>query len=166
MHVPAAQGDTLRSMDKLITIRQCDLAELWSRPNIDALLSQYARESAIDGLPEPKPDREVYAALEACGALTLVCAFRGDELIGLIAMVVTRNPHYSQLIAVVESFFVSSDARYTGAGLRLLQEAEFLARAREAVGMFISAPVGSRLERVLPGKGFRETNRAFFRGLQ
>lgn len=152
-------------MDKLITIRQCDLAELWAQPNIDDLLGQYARESAIDGLPVPQPDREGYALLEKVGALTVICAFRGSELIGLIAMVVSRNPHYSARIAVVESFFVAEDARYTGAGLKLLQEAEFIARTLEAVGMFVSAPVGSRLERVLPGRGYRETNRAFFRRL-
>lgn len=166
MHVPEAQGDTLRSMDPIITIRQCDLAEFWSQPNVDEILSEYALESSIDGLPEPNPNREVYSAMEACGAFSMLCAFRGDELIGFLTMVVSLNPHYGQIIAVTESYFVAKDARYTGAGLRLLQEAEFHARSKRAIALMVSAPVGSRLERVLPGRGFRETNRAFFRGLQ
>lgn len=97
----------------------------------------------------------------------MIGAYLDDILVGFCHVLVSLNPHYSALLAVTESLFVAAAHRGTGAGLALLREAENVARERGAAGMLVSAPTGGTLAAVLEhSKGFRETNRAFFRGLQ
>lgn len=147
-----------------VTIRPATVAEVFAAPNVDELLAEYARESSVAGLPSAVPNRDLYAGLEATGFMHVIGAFDGELLAGFLVLVVTINPHYSQILAVSESYFVASEYRKSGAGLQLLAVAENLAKQKGAVGMFVSAPVESRLARVMPGVGYRETTRAFFRG--
>lgn len=140
--------------------------EFFAHPCAPELLDAYALESAIDGLPRPSPDVDAYRMMESTGAAVLLAAMDGDVLIGFISLLVYRNPHYSALLAVAESYFVAPAARSTGAGLALREAAERLATERGAVGLLISAPAGGRLARVMErAAGYRETNRAFFKRL-
>lgn len=145
------------------TIRPITFAELFDSPNADALFSEYAAESSIQGLPTPTPCRALYESIEAGGAAHVIGAFDGGLLIGFIVVVVSLNPHYSAVLAVSESYFVAADHRKSGAGLKLLHAAEELAHRCGALGMFVSAPVESRLAKLLPDMPYTETNRAFFR---
>ena len=147
-----------------VAIHPAKVAEVFAAPNIDELLAEYARESSIAGLPSAVPNRDLYARLEATGFMQVIGAFDGELLVGFLVLVVTTNPHYSQVLAVTESYFVAAKYRKGGAGLQLLAVAENLAKQNGAVGMFVSAPVESRLAKVMPGVGYRETTRAFFRG--
>lgn len=149
-----------------IDIGPSSVAEVFAAPNIDSVLAEYAAESSIAGLPAATPNRDMYAQLEATGFMQVVAAWQGEQLAGFIVLVVTPNPHYSQAIAVSESFFVAAKYRKTGAGLQLLGVAEILARQKGAVGMFVSAPVGSRLAQIMPRVGYPATTQAFFRSLK
>ena len=150
-----------------LDISRISIDDLRFAPGIDALLRDYAAESAIAGLPVPKAEWLTYARMEHHGALHVIGAYIDGQLVGFCNVLVSLSPHYSVLIAVTESLFVSPSPRSTGAGLALLREAENVARERGAAGMLVSAPTGGTLAAVLEhSKGFRETNRAFFRGLQ
>lgn len=147
-------------------IRPCTVAEFFDAPNAGVILAEYAVESAIEGLPPPAASREIYEAIEATGALRVIGAFDGEEVVGCLVLVVSVNPHYGIPLAVAESFFVSPEWRKTGAGMLMLQLAEDVARSMGAEGIFVSAPTDSRLAQVMNGIGFyRETTRAFFRRL-
>lgn len=146
-----------------ITIRPCTVADIESAPN--ALLAEYGRESAIPELGPVNPQFPIYKVMEANGSVRMIGAFRGDQIVGFIALLVSVLPHFGVVVGTTESFFVASHDRKSGAGLRLLRAAEDMAREMGAVGFFVSTPVGSRLERVMPGIGYRETNRVFFRSL-
>lgn len=147
-----------------VLIRPITPSEFWSAPNAEALLAEYASESSIAGMPPPAPSREIYERLEATGLLHVLGAFQGEVLVGFLVMMVATNPHYGVPLAVTESFFVGSAHRKGGAGLKLLHEAEGIAKSAGAHGILVSAPTASRLADVLPGVGYMETNRAFFRG--
>ena len=150
-----------------LDIRQITIDDLRFAPGVDALLREYSQECGIAGLPKPKAEWLTYARLEYHGALHVVGAYLDGSLVGFCHVLVSLNPHYSALLAVTESLFVAAAHRGTGAGLALLREAEAIARQRGAVGLLVSAPTGGTLAAVLEhSKGFRETNRAFFRGLQ
>lgn len=144
-------------------IERCSIADLRRSPSIDALLSEYEAESKIAGLPAADPQWPLYEAMESAGALQALRATVRSELVGFIVLVVHRVPHYSQLIAATESYFVAAAHRHTGAGIALLREAEKMAKERGAVCLFVSAPAEGRLARMLPGAGFIETNTVFFR---
>lgn len=149
-----------------VYIRRCTVAEIECNHNTPALLAEYAAESAIGGLPKPNARMDIYSAIEATGAMVVLGAFLADHLVGFLVMVVTTNPHYGVRLAVTESFFVANEHRGTGAGIKMLRQAEQMAKDFGAVGILVSAPSGGRLADVLPGIGYRETNRAFFRGFE
>jgi GNAT superfamily N-acetyltransferase len=153
-------------MDTL-TLRQCSVDEFESL-KLDALFVEYARESRVcSELGEPNPQYALYRQLESTGGLFPIVAFYGSLAIGFFVLVVSPVPHFGAKIGTAESFFVDPSFRKTGAGLALLNEASRVAAQAGAVGLYVSAPVGSRLEKLLTaleGKGFRKTNTVFFRG--
>lgn len=136
-----------------------------SSPNIAEMLEEYAAESSIEGMPSPTAKVEMYKHLESTGDIHIIGAFLGEMLIGLITVLSPVLPHYSVRVAVAESFFVSKIHRYTGAGLKLLKEAEEYSKNIGSRGLLVSAPFGGDLAEVLPHVGYAETNRVFFRGL-
>lgn len=150
----------------MVEVRDCSGLEMGAFKDLPTLLAEYGEESAIAGLPPPKIDEVSYLRMERAGISNLVVATLDGELIGFILVIVNLNPHYSAKLAVVESFFVAKAHRKSGAGRMLQKRAEEIAKQKGAVGLLMSAPVGSRLARVLElDKGYRETNRVFFRSL-
>lgn len=146
-----------------ITIRLCAASELLDAPNRYELWDEYAAESAIGGMPKPDVHIDTYKMLESAGALQLIGAFDDDKLIGFISLLSNKLPHYGVLMTVSESFFVAKSHRKSGAGLRLLREAERYALSVGSPGLLVSAPSGGRLAGVLPNVGYAETNRVFFK---
>jgi GNAT superfamily N-acetyltransferase len=149
-------------------LAQSTVADFFDDPAAAALLDEYANECALAGLPPPCPHRGIYEALEKSGAMTLIVV-RDDEedrLVGALLLLVSMNPHYSQILGTTESIFVTKEYRPKGAGAALLREAEKLSRLKGAVGLLISAPVGSQFARVL-GKStsFEYTNQVFVKVL-
>ncbi len=106
-----------------------------------------------------------YLRMERSGFASIVAATVDGELVGFITVIVTPNPHYSGgKLAVSESFFVGKAHRKSGAGQLLRKKAEEIAKRKGALGLFMSAPLGGKLARVLEkDRNYRETNRVFFR---
>ena len=157
------ENRTLLGTRRGLAIEPSSIAALEACPNIHDILAAYAAESAIDGLPPPIAQVEIYRALEAAGALHVVAARFDGDLIGYITVLINGLPHYGINIALCESFFVRKEHRKTGAGLRLLRAAEDKARAFNAPGLLVSAPFEGDLFRVLPRVGYRESHRVFFK---
>ena len=150
-----------------ISVKPFPIADFEAAPNMAELLAEYAQESALDELGAANPQFATYRQMEAMGAARMLAAFQGDTLVGFLVVIISVVPHFGKPVASTESFFVAQAARKTGAGLKLLHEAEQIARESGAVGFFVSAPTGSKLADVLDNlKPYRETNRLFFRGLQ
>lgn len=149
-----------------IIVRQSSIDEITRADNLPELLEHYAQESSIDGLGSINPDWATYKNLEQAGYYMPVAVFVGGVLAGFAGVIITQNPHYGKTLAVTESLFVDPQFRKHGVGNKLIQHVETLARERGAAGLLISAPSGGRLQKLLPTAGYRETNRAFFKGLQ
>lgn len=150
----------MRSIIKTIT-----LAELVSAPHWAELLNEYAQESAIPGLAPHNPQMETYQLLEDKAGLKVLGAYLDGELVGFLVLLVHVLPHFGVKAGISESLFVARHARTTGAGLQLIREAQRLAKESGAEGFFVSAPVDSRLQSLLPMIGFNETSRVFFKPL-
>lgn len=148
----------------MVSIRPCTIAEIEQSPNITEMLSKYADESAIEGMPRPVAQMEMYKAMESSGGLYPIGAFSGDLLIGFITIISTVLPHYGARISITESYFVPEEYRNIGAGLKLLSAAEQYARDTDSAGLLISAPNNGALSKVLPKRGYRNTNSIFFKG--
>mgnify|MGYP000226309768 CR=1 FL=1 len=149
------------------TIRRCTIADLENAPNIDELLAEYAAEAGMLELGQAVPQWWLYRKMESTGLLHVIGAFVDDKLVGFINLVVMQRPHYEGLIASYESFFVADEYRSTGAGTGLLRTAEALSKSMGALGLFVNAAIGSRLERMLDASpAYRNTHRVFFREFQ
>lgn len=144
-------------------VHKVSRADVMDAPGFPALIEEYARESAIDGLPSPRVKLDGYIALDRTGFLHVYSATTDGQLIGFITILAPVLPHYGVTVAVTESFFVASEHRRGGPGLRLLAAAEEQARVLGAPGLLVSAPFGGRLFELLPKCGYVETNRVFFK---
>jgi GNAT superfamily N-acetyltransferase len=147
----------------MLSIARSSVAEITGAAEFARLSAEYAAESAIDGMPPPAAKLETYRQLEATGMLHSFAAHHDAALVGFITLLAPVLPHYGVPVAVSESFFVARAHRRTGAGLRLLQAAEDLARTLGSPGLLVSAPFAGRLFEVLPRRGYVETNRVFFK---
>lgn len=126
-------------------------------------MSEYADECQISGLPRCKYDGSTYYLLENLNVVHFAAAFVNGVLVGFSSLIVTRMPHYSQVLAVTESIFVSKEHRGSGAGMMLIREMEFIARDMSAIGILVSAPTGGRLNALMPNIGYSHTNEVFLR---
>lgn len=147
-------------------IRPITADEAFDSPVFADLCDEYREECLRNpNMLGALPDREGYERLIAAGVLYPLGAFVGDELVGLCSVMITPVLHFGgKIIATTETLFVGKAHRAFGSGLKLLRAAEDLARAAGAGGLYVTAPVGGRLERLMPHVGYRETNRIFFRG--
>lgn len=147
-----------------LQVRRTSVAELAAAPNLVDLVQAYAAESALPVLGSAVLDVSAYARMEAAGIGYLIGAWRGDRLVGFLVLITTPVPHWgNQVLASAESFFVHPDERHGGAGRELRTLAEAVAHEAGARGVFISAPSGGALARVLPHWGYAHTNSVFFR---
>lgn len=163
VHVPRNPCARLAGMS--IAIRPCRVADIQQAPNIDALVSTYAEESLNQAIGPANPQWDTYRHLEEIGLMRVVGAFDGDTLVGFVFVLVSVLPHFGKPVASSESVFVRPESRKHGTGTRLLRAAETMAKEMGADGFLVSAPTGSRLERIMPHQGYRETNRVFYRDL-
>ena len=132
----------------MMIVEACPIADIVAAAAFPQLAAEYVRESLIDGMPQPAPDWNAYAALEAAGLLHGFAASVDGELVGFIAVLRAKLPRYAEPIAVSESFFVATAHRGTGAGLKLLRAAEDKARAAR-----LPRPAGERAGRGRPRAG-------------
>lgn len=148
-----------------LKLNRVSVAQVFDAPGFAALVEQYTAESCRDaGLIGALPDRDRYEAMEAVGLMRCAAAFADDGgIVGLCFVLISPVPHYKdRVIATVESIFLLPAYRKGGAGLALLDEAKLIAQEAGAAGLYVSAPSGGRLERILPRIGFAETNRIFY----
>jgi GNAT superfamily N-acetyltransferase len=148
-------------------VRSITVAEAFDSPAFAALCDEYRAESLRNpDLRGALPDREAYARLVDAGLLRPLGVFAGEELAGLCAVLIAPVPHFGgRVIASTETLFVAQAHRAGGAGMKLLRAAEHVAAGAGAGGLYVAAPSGGRLERLLPRVGYHETNRIFYRGL-
>lgn len=148
-----------------VTIRRSCASDFEQEPNLQALFDEYAQESACPEMGPISPNLVAYKALESTGCMKVLTAHQDGQMVGFLVMLVNQALHFSAPAATFESFFVSQSARKSGGGMALLYEAEAWARELDARCLFVSAPAGGVLERVLAGKGWRHSNTVFSKGL-
>ena len=148
----------------MLSIHRSTAKSIFDADGFDSLVSEYADECRMHGLPDPAPKLDAYRALEASGCFCCLAAMAGGRLAGIACMLAPVIPHYGRHLATMESYFVRPAYRAgTGAGLALLREAESWAQELGCPALMVSAPADSRLQRILPRQGYRVTNVVYTR---
>ena len=150
------------------TIRAISVAEAFDSPVFSDLCDEYREESLRNpDMIGALPDRDGYERMVNAGMLYPLGLFSGDELVGMCAVLITPVLHFGgKVLASTETLFVAKSHRSGGAGMNLLHAAENIASIAGAGGLYVTAPVGGNLEKLLPHVGYHETNRVFFRGFK
>ena len=146
-----------------IKVKRVPFIEIEYNPDFAILCKENAEESHIKGMPPILINCETYHELEKRGLYFSFAAYEEDKLIGYLGILYTLLPHYSVKVAMSESFFVRKRYRRTGAGLKLLKIGELFAKKLGSPGLFISAPEGSALAKILPRKRYVKTNQILYK---
>lgn len=148
-------------MSTTTQIRRVSYSEILAAPNATRLIDEYAAECSS---PDHDPQVHMYAALEAVGALQCFGAYAAEDelLVGFASVLIAISPHNGKRIASVESIFVPTRHRNTGAGNLLLTAVEDYAAAAECISLIYAARVGSRLHKVLLLRTECEPSHALF----
>lgn len=102
-----------------------------------------------------KPDAERYRAMEANGALLILSAHDGDDLVGYSVNFVTNHLHYADLrVCSNDLLFITPEYRQGGAGLRLMRATENAAKECGARMMLWHAKPDTALQMILPRMGY------------
>lgn len=148
-------------------MRAIKYADVFRAPNAEALLSDYAAECRIAAIGVPKPDLDAYDTLEKQRLLQCFGVYADDDvLIGFGTVLVSKMPHYSRQVAIVESIFIARAFRTTRAGIKLLRTLDRFAQLRGCPAILYSAPAASRFERMLANlDSYQRTNSVYCRSL-
>lgn len=147
------------------TIIPISMSEFTASPEVAELLREYEAESNIHGMPPINPDWDAYSRMEQAGSCRLFSACVESKIVGFVMVGIVCHPYYRQLVCSTMSYFVSQKYRKTGAGLRLLEEAETAARSAGCVVMLSASHNGTALEEVLPRRGYSEETKTWFKTL-
>lgn len=141
-------------------------AVIFDDPASAELFEEYAAECANSLLGPVNPQRAIYEALEPTGSVQCFAAYCAGILRGFAFVLLGPLPHYGRRCATVESLFVARAVRSEGLGPTLMRKMEDHARDMGCEAIFYSAPVGSRLARLLfLREEYRKTNHIFTRRL-
>lgn len=149
-------------------VSACSVGEIMNDPRSAALFEQYSRECANPLLGPASPEREMYEAMGASGFAKYFAAYVDGVLCGFAVVLTAMMPHYGRIGATVESLFVMREARGSNLGVMLMAEVEGYAREAGCEVVFYSAPVKSRLARLLflSSDDYSNTNHIFAKRLQ
>ena len=139
---------------------------IFDDPLFEALCEECAEEAPRNpALGGTVPDRAIYDQLEAAGMIYPLAAVTDNgELAGFASVLLCASGHHAgKVVATTESLFVAKAHRKGGAGLALLNTAADFAKSVGAAGLYVTAPAGGPLGRILPRLGYTETNRIFLR---
>lgn len=147
----------------MVTVSLTDYAEILAA---DSLLEEYSHESSLAEIGETNPQRGMYAHMEHSGMMRTFGAYSDGALVGFASILLYVLPHYGRKVATVESLFVASSRRSTGAGAKLMHAIEEYAQTQGCAVILYSAPAGGTLEQVLSRrKECRHSNSIFLRKL-
>ncbi|NLX17566.1 MAG: hypothetical protein GXY45_11465 [Ramlibacter sp.] len=151
----------------MVTVELSTVEAVASHLDFPALALAYEQEadSARVGMDKVRGvNFNAYLHLEAAGLIHVVAAHDGDRLIGFAVLLLSEHLHFSRMVATVEAIFALPE---TGAGAELMRFLEGFARQQGAAGLFISAPTGGRLDRVMRrSRSYSQTNAVFYKPLQ
>lgn len=135
--------------------------ELFDHPLFADLCIEYAKESGNDDLGLALPSTELYKALEAAGRCFFIGAFEGCGMVGFAVLMLNDHPHYSKTVGICDAIFVKYEHRQGPAGLKLIRKVQEVAKEHGAVGVYFSAPEGSRLSKLF-ARLFTPTDRVYW----
>ena len=140
------------AVENQVAVLPVSVAAIFDAPNFTALSQANAKECLV---PEAKPQRAFYEAIEQSGVLKCFAAYADLDgglplLVGFSAVLCTVMPdHPGKTLATIKSVYVEPAYRSTGAGDLLLDAAEQCAADSGCLAITAAARVDSAFDKVL-----------------
>jgi GNAT superfamily N-acetyltransferase len=142
----------------MIKVTKCTWADIEAAPNLADLVAEGYEEAKVMGLPNGGLHLEMYRFLDEKGAIKIVKAEIDGELIGYVVVLLHVSMHYSTRLGQVETIFVAKKHRHTGAGLKLIREAENIAQEEKVPVLFFNCPISSAYNELMATKEYEATH--------
>jgi GNAT superfamily N-acetyltransferase len=97
---------------------------------------------------------QTYTNMEDLGLHYVVLATEDKEVFGYDSMMITENPHTSELTALTDTMYISPEKRKAGLGREMIKVAEEEAVRRGALRMCIVLKNNQRHEDLVDGLGY------------
>ena len=135
-----------------------DCQELWK---------EHYDEIAVDKeRMEMAPDVSFYQVCEDAGMLSILTARQNGKMIGYFLFIVRPHPHYRNVLCAFEdAYFMSKSCRKGMAGVRLIAEAEKVAKARGAKKLCVFTKMFKDLGKIYERRGYKLTDHVYWRWL-
>lgn len=126
-------------------LKTLSMSELFGTPCFDDMCAEYASESGNADLGYAIPNKDFYLTLERLGKCFCVGAFNEADLVGFGVLIIQEHTHYSKVVGWCDSIWISKAHRRGYAGVKIIRKMQDIAKEKGAVGVYFSAPDGSRL---------------------
>ena len=136
-----------------IYIREGTFTELFSDPAFEMMAAAYASESGTAEYGKECVDKATYLEAEQEGEASLLVAESCDCIVGIAVIVRGYHLHFSKHVAILETLYLDPAFRRGFAGIKLVRAAQKLAKERGYELMTMSAPYGSRLNKLFERMG-------------
>ena len=132
------------------------------------LFDKYAEEAKHEDVQTNNtPDKAKYMSLQEMGMLDCVGVYYDKNLVGFIVALTMNMTHYNELHTTIESQFLLKEHRHNGVGIKMFRKLEHIVQAKGSRHLFMSAPIGSRLEKIATKLyGFKPTSTLFLKTLK
>lgn len=108
------------------------------------------------------PDVSFYKVLDASGSLVILTLQVKDKIVGYYLFVLQPYVHSRDLLFAFEHmFFLKKELRQGWTGVKLMREAEKVARARGAVSFRANTPSTPRTTKLMEKLGFKTDGQCF-----
>lgn len=143
-----------------VVVEVCDFDKIAAR--FAPLLDEYIEETANPIIGKAEAQIERWREAAADGRLKCIGAFDGDEIAGMILLLVSPSAHYAFPMVAVESIYLRKPWRKGLNGLRMLNLAKRVVRELGSPGFVFMAPPGSTLEKICERLGAANTHKAYW----
>ena len=126
-------------------LKTLSMGELFEYPGFDEFCAEYAEESGNADLGHALPNKDFYLTLESLDKCFCIGAFDGPDLVGFCVLIIQEHTHYSKIVGWCDSIWIAKPHRKGYTGLKIIRQAQALARDKGAVGVYFSATEGARL---------------------
>ena len=157
-----------------VVFQECSLEEVvGDNTNSDRMIQEYiscAEGTEYENLIENKYNLNkayylnLYKSICKTENLKFVRAVYEGEVVGFSVIEIYKHPHFDYLLAMQNSLFMMKKFRVNGNGRMLIDFTAMVAKSYGAKGLVLTAPFGSRLERVFQ-RHYRQTDSVFMREL-
>lgn len=151
----------------MISISLCTIEDIVSSSVYEKMIREYEKECKNTNITvDTYPNIDKYKAIEKAGVLLCVGVFNDSVMVGFAIIIISEMLHYSKLATTVESQFILKKYRKFGTAKKMYEFIENKCSEIGSSAMFMSAPIGSNLDKISKYIGYKPVSTFFIKTIK